>query len=418
MFSTGEKKLDAVKKKRNFDAVKKSVDHSTAWFRYYITRVLGIGTDTINGQAMSGDPMLSLVASIHLAETMESYFDKEKRGNEHSLALAYVRFTIMGLKKGVERQWVSWVEKEIKWIKSNAGVPLNGKRAGVFTSFLTFPTYLDHVLMCFKAGRESSKYPKLTKFKTISYYLQKMAGALFASLDECSTRETTDQQYAASVMRMENTYFFTQSIKSRNISELNALFAKQITAAHSICKHSMDAYLGWMIKREFKQLHSLFSSISSIRKEVGDADVPIHVPRATFVKTLQKESNREVMKEKISTIYARMEKHLSEAGRLLPVAWKALVKVLYEWFGRWEKLSTQCYKFVLEPSAIDMVKIAKAAGGASVRGSAPSSSKGSINGDDNSEKRYSSNTPVSKGGKSRKGVSAAAAQHLDGTSNR
>ena len=68
------------------------------------------------------------------------------------------------------------------------------------------------------------------------------------------------------------------------------------------------------------------------------------------------------MKEKIAIIYSRMEKHLSEEGGLLPVAWKALVKVLYEWFGRWEKLSSQIYKHVLEPSAVDVVRIAKAAG--------------------------------------------------------
>jgi hypothetical protein len=190
-----------------------------------------------------------------------------------------------------------------------------------------------------------------------------MTGSLFASLHECAERETTDQQYAANVMRMENSYFFTQSIKQRG-SEMTTLFQKQITAASAICKQSTDAYLGWMIKREFKSLHSLFSNISRIRRDVGDGDVPIHVPRATFVRTLQKESSREVMKEKISVIYARMEKHLSEQGGLLPVAWKALVKVLYEWFGRWEKLSTQCYKFILEPSAVDVVRIAKAAGGA------------------------------------------------------
>ncbi|EJK75190.1 hypothetical protein THAOC_03095, partial [Thalassiosira oceanica] len=110
---------------------------------------------------------------------------------------------------------------------------------------------------------------------------------------------------------------------------------------------------------------ALFSNISRIRKEVGDADVPIHVPRAQFVRTLQKESSREIMREKIGVVYARMEKHLSESGGLLPVAWKALVKVLYEWFGRWEKLSTSCYKFILEPSAIDVVRIAKSASGSS-----------------------------------------------------
>ena len=69
------------------------------------------------------------------------------------------------------------------------------------------------------------------------------------------------------------------------------------------------------------------------------------------------------MKEKIGAIYFRMEKHLSEAGGLLPVAWKALVKVLYEWFGRWEKLSDQCYRLTLDPSAADVVRIAKHAAG-------------------------------------------------------
>ena len=88
----------------------------------------------------------------------------------------------------------------------------------------------------------------------------------------------------------------------------------------------------------------------------------MHVPKATFVRTLTKESSREVMKEKIAIIYSRMEKHLSEEGGLLPVAWKALVKVLYEWFGRWEKLSSTIYKHMLEPSAVDVVRIAKAAG--------------------------------------------------------
>jgi hypothetical protein len=60
-----------------------------------------------------------------------------------------------------------------------------------------------------------------------------------------------------------------------------------------------------------------------------------------------------------------MEKHLSDDGGLLPIAWKALVKVLYEWFGRWEKLSSQCYNHVMDPSAVDVVRIAKQAGGSS-----------------------------------------------------
>jgi len=257
-------------------------------------------------------------------------------------------------------------EDQIRWINTHAGVPLNGKRAGIIKSFAQFPSYLDHVLSCCKEGRPIGQTPNLVKIKVVTYYLQKMAGALLKSVQECSERETTDQQYAANVMRMENSYFLTQSIKQRG-TELTELFQKQILAASSICKQSTDAYLGWMIKREFKPLYSLFSSISRIRRDVGDADVPIHVSRSTFERTLSKECNREVLKEKVGIIFYRMEKHLSEASGLLPVAWKALVKVLYEWFGRWEKMSTQCYKLMLKPDAADVVRIAKAAAGISAK---------------------------------------------------
>jgi len=372
LFGLSSRHLDGRQKKRNFEAAKKSVDNSSQYFRYYMNRICGIASkEDAEGKKVKGDAMLSLVASIHLNEAMDGYIDRNKKGGDHSLSLAYVRATILDLRKKVDKQWVIWVEDQIKWIRTNPGVPPNGKRAGIFASIARLPSYLDHVLICCKAGRPKDYTPNLAKIKVVSYYLQKMASALFASLNECAERETTDQQYAANVMRMENSYFFTQGIKQRGI-ELTTLYAKQITGASVICKQSTDAYLGWMIKREFKAMHSLFSNISRIRKDVGDADVPIHVPRAQFVRTLQKESSKEIMKEKIGVVYARMEKHLSESGGLLPVAWKALVKVLYEWFGRWEKLSTSCYKFILEPSAIDVVRIAKSASGSS---SAASSGK-------------------------------------------
>ena len=363
LFGLSSKAKDGREKKRNFEAAKKSVDHSTQYFRYYIQRTCGIVEENEKDPdvRVKPDPMLSLVASIHLNEAMENYIDREKKGGDHSLSLAYVRATILDLRKKVDKQWVAWVEQQIEWIRSNPGVPANGKRAGIFPAFARFPCYIDHILLCCREGRNDNFTPDLASIKVVSYYLQKIATALLESLRICSEQETTDQQYASSVMQMENSYFFTQSIKNRG-GEITALFQKQITKANSVCKASTDAYLGWMIKREFKSLHALFSNISKIRREVGDRDVPMHVPKATFIRTLTKESNRETMKEKIAVIYSRMEKHLSEEGGLLPVAWKALVKVLYEWFGRWEKLSSQIYKHVLEPSAVDVVRIAKAAG--------------------------------------------------------
>jgi len=363
LFGLSSKAKDGREKKRNFEAAKKSVDHSTQYFRYYIQRTCGIVEENEKDPNAKdrADPMLSLVASIHLNEAMENYIDREKKGGDHSLSLAYVRATILDLRKKVDKQWVAWVEQQIEWIRGNPGVPANGKRAGIFPAFARFPCYIDHILLCCREGRSDTFTPDLASIKVVSYYLQKVATALLESLRICSEQETTDQQYASSVMQMENSYFFTQSIKNRG-GEITALFQKQITKANAVCKASTDAYLGWMIKREFKSLHALFSNISKIRREVGDRDVPMHVPKATFIRTLTKESNRETMKEKIAIIYSRMEKHLSDEGGLLPVAWKALVKVLYEWFGRWEKLSSQIYKHVLEPSAVDVVRIAKAAG--------------------------------------------------------
>jgi len=367
LFGLSARHLSSREKKRNFENAQKGVDHSSQYFKYYMSRICGIASDTdADGKRVQGDPMLSLVSSIILNESMDGYIDREKKGGDHSLSLAYVRATIIDLRKKVDRQWVSWVEDQIRWINTHAGVPLNGKRAGIIKSFAQFPSYLDHVLSCCKEGRPIGQTPNLVKIKVVTYYLQKMVGALLKSVQECSARETTDQQYAANVMRMENSYFLTQSIKQRG-TELTELFQKQILAASSICKQSTDAYLGWMIKREFKPLYSLFSSISRIRRDVGDADVPIHVSRSTFERTLSKECNREVLKEKVGVIFYRMEKHLSEESGLLPVAWKALVKVLYEWFGRWEKMSTQCYKLTLKPDAADVVRIAKAAAGISAK---------------------------------------------------
>jgi hypothetical protein len=371
LFGLANKEQDGREKKRNFESTRAAVDKSTTHFRYYILRTCGILADEGDGRASSemsskGDPLLALVASICLNEGMDSYIDREKKGGDHSLSLAYVRATILDLRKKADKHWVVWVDKQMDWIKTHDGVPLSGKRAGIFPSFARFPCYVDHVLICCRQGKDDKYIPNISQIKVINYYLQKLAGTLLESLKECAVRETTDQQYAAKVMQMENSYYFTHALKSRGPA-VEGLFGKQIAKANAICKDSTDAYLGWMIKREFAALHELFSKVSKIRKEHGDREVPTHVPKTHFVRTLSKEASRESMKERIASMYARMGKHLSEEGGLIPIAWKALVKVLYEWFGRWEKLSTSIYRHSLDPSAVDVVKIAKAAGGLSAK---------------------------------------------------
>jgi hypothetical protein len=366
LFGVSSKEIDG----RNFENIRNVVDNSSQHFRYCIERTCGIVHSDSSGKpfpemGVKGDPMLYLVGSICLNEAMDSYIDREKKDRDHSLSLTYVRAIILDLRKKADKQWVVWVYKQIEWIRSNNGVPVNGKRAGIFPSFARFPCYLDHLLQCCRDGRDPAYTPDIINIKVINYYLQNIADALLESLQECATRELTDQQYAANVMKMENTYFYWQAMKQRSV--ISDLFAKQMTKANAICKESTDAYLGWMIKREFTVLHELFSRVSKARKDNGDKEVATHVPKTLFVKTLNKEANRVVMKEKIGLMYSRMENDLCEEGGLLPVAWKALVKVLFEWFGRWEELSSQIYLHKLDPGAVDIVRICKAAGGAAKR---------------------------------------------------
>ena len=59
---SSNKKLDGREKK-------KSVDHCSKWIHYYISRICGIASEIgADGKQVSGDSMLSLVASIHLNE--------------------------------------------------------------------------------------------------------------------------------------------------------------------------------------------------------------------------------------------------------------------------------------------------------------------------------------------------------------
>jgi len=262
-------------KDKNFEAVKKSVDYSTTHLNAVISGVCGLPSSDAEVKRR-GSPHLCLVASLYLQEAMEGYQNKEKKGGDHSLSLAYVRSAILDIRKKADVVWVGWVEDQIKWVRTHQGVPLDGKQAGIFSNFSRFPSYLDYVMKCCKAGKVEGSVPNLSKNKVISYYLQKMAGALFSSLQDCANRETTDKQYASHVMRIENSHFFIHSLKQRD-AVFSEILKNQITSAHTICKQSIDAYFGWMIKQDMKALHSLFSNISRVRKEVGESDVQVSI---------------------------------------------------------------------------------------------------------------------------------------------
>ena len=82
LFGASSKAQDGREKKRNFENTKKSVDHLSQHFRYYVQRTCGIIEESpreSSGRLPPPDAMLSLVASIHLNEAMENYIDCEQK---------------------------------------------------------------------------------------------------------------------------------------------------------------------------------------------------------------------------------------------------------------------------------------------------------------------------------------------------
>lgn len=80
-----------------------------------MNRICGIASEVdAEGKKVKGDAMLSLVASIHLNEAMDGYIDRNKKGGDHSLSLAYVRATILDLRKKVDKRESFDIESKLE----------------------------------------------------------------------------------------------------------------------------------------------------------------------------------------------------------------------------------------------------------------------------------------------------------------
>jgi hypothetical protein len=126
---------------------------------------------------------------------------------------------------------------------------------------------------------------------------------------------------------------------------------------------SCDKYLKWMIKREFKGLYTLFANISRIRKDVGDDDVLIHCPRASFSRTLGKEAGGVEVKEKVGEIRKRMEKHMCEESGGLDLGWGQLGRAFMKDYGNFSKVSGSIFNVKFEVGVVELGKLVGAAGG-------------------------------------------------------
>jgi len=234
----------------------------------------------------------------------------------------------------------------------------------VFASFAKFPSFVDRTLAAVNTEGADSE-TNLSSVPTLTFSLTQMADALLQSLRECASREGTDQQYASDVMLIENTYFFGESIRMRNPA-LATLFAPHLNVCDGLFKKSAHAYVKFMMKREFKGLFVLFQTIARIRKDVGDGDVPIHCPRATFIRTLSKEAGGDVLNERIREIRKRMEKHVSEESGVLSKLWSEVGVVFLADYLGFEKVAALLYNHKFDVGREELQRILRIAGGETI----------------------------------------------------
>jgi hypothetical protein len=117
----------------------------------------------------------------------------------------------------------------------------------------------------------------------------------------------------------------------------------------------------WVDDQTGIQDPSLFSNISQSQKKLGIRDVSIHIPKnKIFVKTLENPTEFMKRKKESDTSTQEWEKYREVAFFL----WhgRRLVKVLYEWFSEWEKLSSNIQALLKRIRGRRVVESLKAAG--------------------------------------------------------
>ena len=171
----------------------------------------------------SFEAVSSLVGTLKIEEAMM----REEQGS-------FARLYLERLKEKIQKRWTDWIDRQVAWVLESQGVTTNGKRSGVLLSFARFPTLVEKVFRY--GGGESTR-------------VQKVAHALFRSLDAVVKRSSTDKQYASDVLVLENCHFFLRTLRGKNEEvELGSLVEK----AKGMFILSCKSYIKWMIKREFK----------------------------------------------------------------------------------------------------------------------------------------------------------------------
>ena len=223
-----------------------------------------------------------------------------------------------GIKAECDAAAAAWMEEQEAWVAKNVAPAGGGKRAGVLPPVARFRRLAAEVL---RDPSESGDAAML-----------RLAGCVLDGLEAAC--RNADGQYPGNVMWLENISAFTSSLPPEAKGALEPVLSKASAVTHS----RLRSYTDWSIGREFKSLSLLFQNVSRIRSDVGAADVVIHLPKGSFLRSLK----LDLVPEKIKAVRARVEKHFV-SGMGVDRVWREITECLQSMFRDWAKVSAEVY---------------------------------------------------------------------------
>lgn len=221
----------------------------------------------------------------------------------------------------------------------------DAKRPGVLVPFAKFPTMVDR----FQAAlaRSTTSNAVLSEIE-ITY--KKISSSLFLSLEQV----VQGNPKYAHVIRMENCYFFRQTVGTRDVPAME----DHLQQAHAMFEASTAQYLEGLLKFQFPHLMAFFGRVEELVASVGAQDVMYHEGRRNLEVALKRTLEEVSMSEALQAVHTRMRKHLSPDTDLTDLLWDRMCYLLFSVFSRYEELCVLCYKMKLSPSAAEVRKLA------------------------------------------------------------
>lgn len=286
--------------------------------------------------AEDADPFEGLAVLANIKETLENNSSPGKDSKDR-----FMSEMLISLQTSLAGRFNKFVLEQETWIQH---VTADSKRAGILAPFAKFPSFVDRLVFAVK-GRS---------LDFANTALQKLSTSLFAWLEKISD---SNPKYA-DVVKLENYHFYAVTMNERQAILAGNALSIYIEQARNLYQACVQRYLTWMFEYQFPSLTTFFNKVEDVIAKVGMQDVRIHVPKINLQKAMES-NTRKVIAEGLLTSYKRLRKHISDESNLFNPLWSQFEDMLFIKFSRYEEITSSCYDFILEPSAISLRLLAR-----------------------------------------------------------